>query len=916
MSTNLQGATAMRSVHASLLGRSGQFSFRLPFSLLPLLVLLFVASSGVFGQTTYTWNLVGGGNWTIATNWTPTRTTPAATDIMVISNAATIIITNVPTQTIGRLSVENTTNVTLSAGGGAQTLTIGDGVADATNDLSIAATSSLTIASNLENIVPAANALGDISGTLTLNRPLNLNNAGIVVTVSNGGILGVTSNNGAVTNSTTAKLIFNSGAIYQHGRNGGAVPVATWDANSNCNLTGLTNGYPTGMDQTFGNVSITKNGGSLTMSTDLTCLGDFTHTNTGAGIFNTAGAMSRAISIGGDFNNVSGHFRLVSGTGSSTMTVGGNFNLSGGLFTGKAGSGTAILDIAGNYIQTGGTFDQRAANATNTAVVTVDGNFSLSGGTYDLCGVNGATTVGTLNVAGDFMLSGGDLTETATTTGRGEVFFNGSGVQTYSNMGGTVSNTVNFTVNSGATLQMEDENTIVAGGGTFTLSSGATLGITAPDGIATVGAMGNIQVTGTRTYSAAANYLYNGTMSQTPGDGFPATLTGGLEIDNPAGLSLTAPQVINFPGTLTLTDGNLNTDDTNLLTLGEDVVIVPMEGSAASFVDGPILKYGADNFIFPIGQDTTWAPLGISNVMLANPASEGFTARYQAAPLNPDSLAPMLTRVSAVEHWDLNPTNVGASVDLTLYWNSVTSGISDPTDGLTIAHFNTTTMMWEDIPVLSASGTAASGSVTAGPVSSFSPFSFGLVNPSDPMANPLPIELHSFTATPKSKTVQLDWRTASELNNAFFEIERSANGRDFENIGKVAGAGTSQTPLDYEFTDLLPLNGWNYYRLRQVDFDGEFSYSPIQAVLMGKAGEVRLLVFPNPTNNELNLKTDHLLQAGDRIEIYDYTGRQVLHVSASDAINAPITVSQLPAGTYIVRLRTADGTVSTSFVKQ
>jgi len=101
-----------------------------------------------------------------------------------------------------------------------------------------------------------------------------------------------------------------------------------------------------------------------------------------------------------------------------------------------------------------------------------------------------------------------------------------------------------------------------------------------------------------------------------------------------------------------------------------------------------------------------------------------------------------------------------------------------------------------------------------------------------------------------------------------------------------------------------------------VDFDGEFSYSPIQAVLMGKAGEVRLQVFPNPANNELNLKTDRLLQAGDRIEIYDYTGRQVLHVSASDAVSAPIAVSQLPAGTYIVRLRTAEQTVSVSFVKQ
>jgi len=881
---------------------------------------LLLGSGGVWGQVTYTWNLVGGGNWAIAANWTPTRTTPAATDIMVISNAATINITNVPIQAIGRLSVQNNTNVTLSGPGNIQTLTIGDGVADATNDLSIAAGSSLTIAGSLENIVLAANALGDISGTLTLNRTLDLNNAGVVVTVPNGGILGVTSNNGAITNSDATKLIFNSGAIYQHNRNNGAVPVAAWDANSNCNLTGVTNTYPTGMDQTFGNVSVTKNGGSLTMSTDLTCLGDFTHTNTGAGIFNTAGTMSRAITIGGDFNNIGGHFRLVSGTGSVTMTVGGDFNLSGGLFTGKAGSGIVTLDIAGNYIQTGGTFDQRATNVTNTAVVTVDGNFSLSGGTYDLCGVNGATTVGTLNVAGDFVHSGGELTETATTTGRGEVIFNGIAPQTYSFTGGLVTNTVNFAVNSGATLQMENENTIVTGGGTFTLSGGATLGITAPDGISTTGATGNIRVTGTRSYNANANYIYNGTMSQTPGAGLPATLTGDLEIDNPAGVSLTAPQVINTPGTLTLTNGNLITDATNLLTLGIGATVLPMaEGSAMSFVDGPILKIGEDDFIFPIGAGARWAPIGISNVTLNDPMVDGFTASYAAAPLDPEAIDTMssLTRVSSIEHWELDPTNdMGASVNLTLYWKSETSGITDPADGLTIAHFNTTTTMWEDIPAMVNMGsTSSEGSITAGPVSSFSPFSFGSTN-MDPLANPLPIELISFTATAKSKTVQLDWRTASELNNAFFEIERSSNGREFENIGKVAGAGTSLVALDYQYLDESPLNGWNYYRLRQVDFDGQFSYSPVQAVQMGKVGEVRLLVFPNPTNNELNLKTDRLLQAGDRIEIYDYTGRQVLRVSASDAVSGPIAVSQLPAGTYLVRLRTAEGTVSTSFVKQ
>ena len=163
--------------------------------------------------------------------------------------------------------------------------------------------------------------------------------------------------------------------------------------------------------------------------------------------------------------------------------------------------------------------------------------------------------------------------------------------------------------------------------------------------------------------------------------------------------------------------------------------------------------------------------------------------------------------------------------------------------------------------------------------------------------------------------MELEWRTASELDNAFFAIERSANGRDFQEIGKIAGAGTSATPLDYTFTDEFPLEGQSYYRLRQEDTNGQFSYSPVQAVRMGKT-TFSLQLFPNPVSNELNLKTDRLIAPGDRLEIFDYTGRQVLRFAASDAVAAPVDVSQLPAGTYIARLRTASGFVNAAFVKQ
>ena len=96
-------------------------------------------------------------------------------------------------------------------------------------------------------------------------------------------------------------------------------------------------------------------------------------------------------------------------------------------------------------------------------------------------------------------------------------------MQTYTS-GGTVSNDVDFTVNSGATLQMAATATSLTGGGTFTLSSGATLGITSTNGITSSGATGNVQVTGTRTYSTGANYTYNGSGTQATGNGLPAVV--------------------------------------------------------------------------------------------------------------------------------------------------------------------------------------------------------------------------------------------------------------------------------------------------------------------------------------------------------------------------------------------------------
>lgn len=508
-----------------------------------LLTFIFIIS-GLWGisQTTYTWNQAGGGSWTTTTNWTPTRTTPANNDILVFQGTGNKTITNIPSQTIGRLTITGTTNVTLQGQGGPTTLTIGNGTGD---DLIVEAGRTLNIATSLETVALAANATANISGTFVNNSVYNTTAATTVTTVT-----GTFTNNGngaSVTGSSTAKMQFAASSIYQHARNGGTVPTATWNATSNCNFTGIDDVFPTGLSgQSFGIMLFSSdiNNGNIEIEQSFSTQGNMTVSNTGADDLRmNNGTNPYTVTVGGNFSITSGNFVIVSDDGATTLNVTGNFSQSGGTFNMKDNNGAAALNITGNFTQSAGTFTVRT-DATSTSVMDVNGNFTVSGGTFNMSGGTGPGTggVGVLNVAGSFSSTGGTITET--NVNNGSIVFDGSGVQTYTS-GGTVSNAINFTVKNGSSLQMAAATTVVAGAGTFTLEANAFLGIKSTAGITTTGATGNIQVTGTRTYTTGALYEYNGTAAQVTGNGLTQNTPADLTIDNPTSVSLSANTVIS-----------------------------------------------------------------------------------------------------------------------------------------------------------------------------------------------------------------------------------------------------------------------------------------------------------------------------------------------------------------------------------
>lgn len=165
----------------------------------------------------------------------------------------------------------------------------------------------------------------------------------------------------------------------------------------------------------------------------------------------------------------------------------------------------------------------------------------------------------------------------------------------------------------------------------------------------------------------------------------------------------------------------------------------------------------------------------------------------------------------------------------------------------------------------------------------------------------LPVELTSFEAQSVPPHVRLDWATASETENDFFAVERSTDGHVFDEIGRVRGGGTTRTEQVYTFLDARPVSGDNYYRLRQVDMGGAFSYSPVRVVENQGADRVR--IFPSPVQDVLRVKFSEPTGDAATWEIFDLAGRLLARGNIdADTRDADIPAHDFLPGTYLWRL--------------
>ncbi len=209
---------------------------------------------------------------------------------------------------------------------------------------------------------------------------------------------------------------------------------------------------------------------------------------------------------------------------------------------------------------------------------------------------------------------------------------------------------------------------------------------------------------------------------------------------------------------------------------------------------------------------------------------------------------------------------------------------------------------WDD-PL--AGQTAGATSVTVPGVTQFSPWS---VSGND---QPLPVEFISFSAVEQNGQIQLQWETASETNNDYFEVQKSTDGESFYAIGKVKGVGNSTARNSYSFKDITPTSGRVYYQLKQVDFDGQYDYSKMIQLYV-EAVDYGYTYYPNPAVDYLKVKNSTNQTHKSNLYLYNHVGNLMLHKEGAewDGNTVVLDVSRFEKGIYILKILSDTGTHS------
>jgi hypothetical protein len=499
----------------------------------------------------------------------------------------------------------------------------------------------------------------------------------------------------------------------------------------------------------------------------------------------------------------------------------------------------------------------------------------------------------------------------------------GTGQVTIEMLGGSTLSCTNLTLTGSASgaenaeLKIEDAASTVSVSGNFTSNAGGTLDMsTGGAATGTLVLRGNWIGNGLETdfKQAGSNVIFLGGSLQTINTNNYTEVYHNLTLNkNVNPLMLLDNIEIDATGVLNLTDDQLLLNSRTLTVQNPAVNAIQQTGI------GSIVSETTNNLsrirwnigatggahVFPFARSLGADYIPFSFVVTAGNAGMVTLATYGTGPDNlpwPSGPVDVVNNLNSII--GLSPDNRDATVDR--FWQIDVTGTPTATITFTYApselpaapyndpfslvaqRYETSTDLWQ-IPV--AGQLANMFSVTVSAVTTFSPWT--LTN----TTSLLPVELLSFEAKKEGTAVKLDWETASELNNDYFDVQRSADGFIFETIGVVEGAGTYDGQLSYEFYDKNPLSGVNYYRIKTVDFDKATDYSKIIALTFNRESDIN--VFPNPVRKGqlLNIVTEEPISA---VKIYNSLGQMLIYENNVESqIRFP---SDISAGIYTMMI--------------
>jgi hypothetical protein len=666
---------------------------------------------------------------------------------------------------------------------------------------------------------------------------------------------------------------------------------ATLGGVANFTKTGNTANTWTG-GNTFGQVVFNNNSnGSLRLAntTGDTFTSTSTFENTGTSFIDISynGTNSFAESITINNTNPAGIIGFGRAAGTSNLAT-------GGLLTTNFSVGNT-LDIH---------FFTQVQNITNGifGVATFNSTNSSFQGDFEVTATTSVNFIGPNTFARNATFTAPSLTANA-----GNSFATLGGVANFTKTGNTANTWIggntfgiaNFTHNAGGTWRLAGTNGDIFEENVSFVRTGTGALEPAYNGTSTFS--GNISTTGTTSaisfgLGSGVVSIQGNTIQQLQGNATFSPIIRRLSMNTSGTLELAVPLSISL--TATFSNGIIQSSSTNLLTIENTSTASGMSDS--SHTDGPTRKIGNQAFTFPTGDAGYYAPISIA--ARGGGGLDEYIAQYfQIAPVDipTDTVSkdPTIGLMNQSEHWVLDRIVGTLARGVTLSYNSSrTSPIIDYTELVSIRYDGSA---WRDIGGF-VSGTAASGTVTAGTTTTGEPLysiasSFRI----------LPVELLSFQAKiTDSQEILIEWVTASEKDNSHFILEKSADGILWETLALVPGSGDSQERINYQFLDTNPRLGRQFYRLIQVDFDGDSDISQTIGIslLPENSNTLAVRVFPNPTKGKITLESQTVNLDEMTAVILDLTGKVMVESSSMKNTRGTFDLSHLPKGMYLLKL--------------